>query len=116
MNHIIEELKSVKKAAESRTNTLNKSKISKRMKYDILLQILEDSLSKVHCKYMLDITNSIMCNAPINKILHTELTRTLELFEKTKKEVLKTIKRTGKDPITDDYIGQVVDILQYSVE
>ncbi|EHY66303.1 hypothetical protein NEAUS04_1484 [Nematocida ausubeli] len=116
MNYVIQDLECVRKAALSRTNSINTSKLTKKMKYDVLVQIIEDALSKVHCKYALDLTNAIVCNTPVNSEMHVELTKTLELFKKTKKEISKTIKRSKVDPITEEYISHVLRVLEYNVE
>lgn len=116
MDNIIKGLEDVKAAAKNRTQSVNKYKILKKANYESLLQVVEDTLSKIHSIYMLDITESIISGSIMDKTIHTELTRALELFEKTKKEIDKTVQRTKTDPITIEHLCKVLDELKYTTQ
>lgn len=113
MNYVIKDLEEIKAVVQNRAGTIDHKKLSKTGNSNTSMQILEDSLSKVHCHYMLEISQSILCNTPINKELHTSLTKALDLFEKTKGEIANTMTKTQNDPITNDHLYSIMHSLGY---
>ncbi|KAI5189456.1 hypothetical protein NEMIN01_0519 [Nematocida minor] len=114
MEYVVKDLEEIRNTVRNRTQTIDKKRMAKDTHSSIVIKIVEDALSKVYCKYMLEIANSIVCNKPIDKSLHVSLTRTLKLFEKTKEEISKTMGKTNRDPIKAEHMQSVIDKLQYS--
>lgn len=113
MEYVIRDLEEIKASMKNRTQTIDYKRLSKTGNANTSMQIVEDALSKVHCKYMLEIGESIVCSKPVNRELHCALTRTLSLLEKTKKEIANSMIKTGDSPITDEHLKSIMDALGY---
>lgn len=115
MEHVIKELAAVKKAVAKRTDSLKEKKVNDSSTHKVLFSLVEDALSKVYCKYALDLTQSVVAGAPSDKALHQRLDKTLQLLKKTKEIVHSYIQETEQDPIPEAYLVEAIQALDYTV-
>ncbi|KAH9385377.1 uncharacterized protein NEMAJ01_0273 [Nematocida major] len=113
MDPVIKGLRDVKNALPKGSTTLCGSKLMKRPNCETMMEVIEDTLEKVHAQYMVRISESIVNGSCMDKAVHVQLTRVLDLFQKTKKRVLLTVKDSRQDPVESEYLFKVLQMLKY---
>ncbi|KAI5188539.1 hypothetical protein NECID01_0152 [Nematocida sp. AWRm77] len=114
MEHVIKELCVLKKAAKKHNKAVEKKEVDKMSPHKALFFLVEEALSKVYCKYALDLVESLVSNRPSDMSLHKKLDRTLQVLKKTKELVDAYIQATESDPIPHEYISTVLSDLGYT--
>ncbi|KAI5185976.1 hypothetical protein NEHOM01_1199 [Nematocida homosporus] len=115
MDHLQRELLHLLQSSSQRTDQLNHSKIQKQPSHLILLQLIEDSLAKLHIHYTLAQVKAQLSLQPPPLQLHKDLNRLNLLLDRTKKEITNYIKSNQNDPISPEYLLHVIQSLNYSL-
>jgi len=116
MEHVQKKLQILRKDLHKQTGRLKAQKIKTSERYEVVFAVLEEMESRVFLKYALDITRSFLTGSASSSELHKRLTKIIEDTKKTKEIVNEYIKISGNDPITEEYLMQVIERAGFVLE